>query len=71
METDRTKLNWTKNTTDKKIGNAERERVYNNIIGEMCDGSPVTLSRISLQLSTSPMLENKDFTSSCVIVCGK
>lgn len=32
---------------------------------------PVTLSRISLHDSTSPMLPKSDLTSSCVIVCGR
>lgn len=32
---------------------------------------PVTLSLMSLQDSTSPMLENNERISSCVIVCGK
>lgn len=32
---------------------------------------PVYLSRISLQLSTVPMLAKMDRISSCVIVCGK
>lgn len=32
---------------------------------------PVTLSLMSLQLSTSPILENRDLISSCVMVWGK
>lgn len=32
---------------------------------------PVSLSRINLQLSTSPMLEKRDRISSCVMLWGK